>query len=472
MKTQRLTFLSLGVAALLPTVMSCTSDPNPFFTIEKVENGTAQISLNFEVAATRATDLSTADEKKITKVNVFVFNESGLLESDTIINIVSTASSIELNVTPGTKTIYAVSAKKINDLPIAEGTSIQDFENTVFPSTLNDLTLTSNGEINEFVMVGKSKTQQVYRTGKMGGIPASNIFNIEMVRLVAKTQVKLGSVNTEAFGFTKRGTSSFYVAQTCDMMRLKPNDNDVMSFESPNSGTYNYYTLSHAVKSIRISDGDFTAENCCYLSENIVKNPVSGNTSFVVLTIQLYPTNIYSYNKYSNSLTSTPNTNSNMMSFYAVGLLDRESGLADYAIDSTNKHVIVFNDKTNADDYVKSLNGGEASAMTVSQTDSPLKTIATKAGEDNTRNFETIMFNNCMVYYRINISDENGAFKVERNKFYKIMVNSIKGLGSSLEPLLRPTDPETDLSDIPTSAMVNAMFNVADWDAVDSNVDL
>ncbi|MDE5871756.1 MAG: hypothetical protein K2H22_07435, partial [Muribaculaceae bacterium] len=82
MKNFKLAFLSLTVLISLSALYSCSSDRNPFDIMLPTERNTAAISLKFDVAATRADDdnLSTDAEKVVSKVSVYVFDESDKLQ--------------------------------------------------------------------------------------------------------------------------------------------------------------------------------------------------------------------------------------------------------------------------------------------------------------------------------------------------------------------------------------------------------
>ncbi|MBD5275966.1 MAG: fimbria major subunit [Bacteroides sp.] len=464
MKKLRLACLALSAATLAPYLTSCISDRNPFDVAVVNEKETAKIRLVLDAASTRAdNDLSTDEEKIISKVNVFVFDDFGALEKIETNVSVSSESPAVLEVTPGNKTVYAVSAKSVVGSTVDVGATMTEFENVVFSSTVNDLK-TNDG----FVMIGKSGSQQVFKSMDASEIPASNIFNIELVRLLAKTQVKFDNVDASGFGF-KIGNAHYRVCQTSDKMRLKYNGTDVFeSYGKNDGGTYEGYSKGGVNDNKLVVKGAFTAADCQYVPENIVKNPVSGNTTFVILSVNLIPLSFY---EYYVELTSSANTEQNALSFYAVALVDEENGFEDFVIDPSNKHVIVFKSSADADRYINALNGGQASAITVSEAENPMKAAAAKAQDGGTRQFQKVFFTGGMAYYRINISDSEGALKVERNKFYKIAVNSIKNLGFHDLNLLRPKNPESDPGHS-TSAWIESVLTVAKWDEVDQDVDL
>ncbi|MDE6291198.1 MAG: hypothetical protein K2M16_06675, partial [Muribaculaceae bacterium] len=162
MKTYRIILFSLAAASLM-SATSCTSDKNPFdITVTPIgnESNVANIRLNLDVASTRAEDdLSTDAEKKINKVSIYVFDENNNLELFKRDISVSSDSPAEIEVTPGLKTLYVVASKTMISESISEGTTLSDFEETVFSSTIADLK-TADG----FVMVGKSEPQQVLKS--------------------------------------------------------------------------------------------------------------------------------------------------------------------------------------------------------------------------------------------------------------------------------------------------------------------
>ena len=151
--------------------------------------------------------------------------------------------------------------------------------------------------------------------------------------------------------------------------------------------------------------------------------------------------------------------------------------MADYAVDANTKHILAFKEKTDADRYCNALNGGASSAITVADTETPLSAPATRAEEQsdvNVRQFQTVTFDGGNAYYRVNVGDKDKnakEAKVERNKFYKIQINSLNTLGYHSEDMLRPKNSEQEI-DIKSSAWIETTFNVVDWDEFNQDVDL
>lgn len=472
MKKIRLTLLALGTAAILPGMMSCSSDRNPFdiTTSEVVENATIQ--LRFNVASTRAeSDLTTEDERKISKVSIYIFNESEVLEASEKDIAVEDGTVKTIEVTSGLKTVYAVTAG--SGPSVDPGSSISDFEKKLFSSKIENLK-TDDG----FVMIGKSAKQQVLKSVSENEIPASNIFTIDLVRAVAKAQVNYGELNASAFGFSV-GAPEFKACLTNDLMRVVANGYDVIEtyVDNDGDGAYNGYSLGKESDYVNAQNSGFTSDGCVYMSENIVNNPVNGNTTYLCIQIPLCPSKYYSFEEGSEYPLATEEAGIEGTTFYAVGIVDAYNGLADYVVDANTKHIITFKDKNQADRYSIALNGGDSSAITVADSETPLSAPATRAEEQSdiqVRQFQTVEFSAGNAYYRVNVGDQDKSAKdakVERNKFYKIQINSLRTLGYHTEDMLLPQNPEQDI-DIQSSAWIETTFNVVEWDEVNQDVDL
>ncbi len=381
------------------------------------------------------------------------------------------SNSVSLEVSHGLKTIYAVAAQ--SNVNPTVGMSISDYENATFPSSLDKL-MTTDG----FVMVGKSKEQQVMMSASEEDIPSSNIFDIKLVRLVAKAQVKTANIDGSSFGINF-GDASFKACQLNEKMRVVHNGSDVLDSYADNNhnGTYDNYNNRESEAYLN-AVSDFAAEGCEYMSENIVAKLLSGNTTFLSIRFATTPEKYYSYNSTDSKVEATSETPTASTTYYAVGIQDKTNGIVDYALDNSSKHILTFKNQADAAAYMNSLNSGDASAFTVSQSDSPMR-ISSRADETgNPLQFEVITFTNGYVYYRVNIAHQDtssetakSTFKVMRNKFYKVNVNSVKSLGFSTESLLRPSNPAAKL-DAQGHSWISASISIADWDEVVQNEDL
>lgn len=469
MKKIKFAAIILVVSILLPQMTSCKSDENPLDINVTTESNAATIRLRLAVEDTRAGESSTTEENEIKNVTVHVFDANHKLEITKNVNVTSDNKTVNLEVSNGLKTIYVISAK--SNVNPTVGITLENYENSIFTSTLDNLK-TDNG----FVMVGKSNEQQVMISGSGEELPASNVFDIRLTRLVAKAQVKTGSIDGSSFGISFGG-ASFKAIQTNDRMRVVHNGTDVFSsyIDSNNNGTYDNYSLRASNSYFSAVTTDYTSSGCEYMSENIVSNPVSGNTTFLSIRFSTTPEKYYTFNATNKTVEESSETPTASTTYYAVGIIDRSNGIVDYALHS-NK-IITFKAQEDADAFVNSLNNGESSTFTVSQTDNSF-TSATRAESTNVRQFETVKFDSGYAYYRVNIAhkEQEGdrtveKFKVIRNKYYKVNINSVNTLGFNSESLLRPGNPEAKL-DAEGHSWIAASISVVDWDVIEQNVDL
>lgn len=472
MKTIRLAYISLAIAALLPSINSCKSDDSPFNMSVSTASHTATIQLRLNVEDTRAGDLSTVEEKNIKKVTVHVFDEKQNLESTKSANVANGANTVNLEVTNGLKTIYVVAAK--SNVNPKVGTNLTDYENSIFNSSLSNIKTDADG----FVMIGKSAEQQVMITASNDELPLSNIFEIKLERLVAKAQVKVAKIDGSAFGITF-GTASFKAFQLNERMRVLHNGADVFDkyVDSNNNGTYDNYTLGVG-DYLNAATSDFSADGCVYMSENIVSKPLSGNTTFLGIRFATTPQKYYVFDASTSSVKTTLETPTASTTYYAVGIQDKTNGIVDYALYSGTSNIITFKNQEDAEKYMNSLNKGESSAITVSQTDKPLMAPSVTEEAATVPQFEVVKFDGGYAYYRVNIAHKESSgdsvvdkFKVMRNKFYKVNINSVNNLGFGSETLLRPANPEAVL-DAEGHSWISASISIADWEHVEQIVDL
>lgn len=490
MKKLRLVSLSLAVAALLPSVTSCSSDPSPFnWTISSENIQKATIQLNLNVEETRADGMSTAEENDIKNFSVYVFDENSELETKVDFDVLDGKKTVTLEVSHGLKTLYVVTAK--TNVNPSVGTSLTDYEKSVFNSSLSNIkpekTVSSEEEgdtkVFQYVMIGKSKEQNVMMSASQEDLPASNIFNISLVRLVAKAQVSSVDADGSGFGISMI-SASFKAFQLNERMRVLPDgtdvfDSDVSTYADSNrNGTCDNYTLG--VGNYLDAVSEFKAEGCAYLSENIVSNPLSGNTTFLAIRFATAPLKYYTFDESENSVKESEvnNASSTPVTYYAVGVQDTANGIVDYALFPGTNKIVTFKTLEDANNYKNSLNNGVSSAITVSQVDKPLQAASVTRATNDAPNFEVITFNNGFVYYRVNIAHEDSSgdsvkkkIRVMRNKFYKVNINSVNSLGFGSESLLRPSKYNAVL-DVEGRPWISVSFSVAPWEAVSQEVDL
>lgn len=433
----------LAAMSLFALLSACTSDRNPVdyinFDRSNSKDAKTYIQLSLNPSSTRADANATAQEGVITSVSIYIFNSSDILE-DVKENCDVANNQLVVETTTGVKTIYAVTANKLFDT--TANMTLQDFENMIFTSTLDKLIVD-----NKFVMAGKYMTSSLAETSSPINLPSSNKFTISLDRLVAKVQVAInGSSALTGFGSVE-DNADFSVFQTNDEMMLLSNNADLRSsfVDSNNDGTYDKYTFDNRTSYLAAKyyyatssqSATFTAENCQYMSENIVDNPKSGNTTFVGVRIRMIPRKIYGSTGASDNYNST-------ITFYTLGL-----------VKSTDKKTVV--------DYVKDDTGTVKcfSDLSYANTQLTIASLNTPSGYE----YVLCTFENGYAYYRINIKDDDkNNYNVVRNKFYKIDIKNLKKLGAPNENYLRPSNPATDLSNSSASvAAVEATLNVSDW---------
>lgn len=442
----------LLATTLLP---SCSSDPNPLgylnVTGDKSDNGKSYIQLDLNAALTRATDdrNATDDEVAISKVDIYLFNSNNVLE-DILYDVpVNDNSKVTVQITSGKKTIYAITANKILT-PKSEST-ISEFENEIFNSELSNLK-TDNG----FVMVGKSEAKDVVDTKSPINLPETNKFSISLTRLVSKVQLKSGTLTFKGFDDIHVSDMSFKAFQINKEMRLVSNGYDLQtSFtDEDNDGTYDTYS-NETDDYIAVSSG-FSPNNCQYVTENIVAKPLSGNTTFIGVRIQMTP-RILHYIK--DEMLGTVLTNTSVYdepipqngNFYVLAVNDADNNIIDFIVDNSNR-IMCFKNEESASFYKN-----EASSL--------------PKGYD----INILEYKDGYVYYRINIAEGSGdskKYKVVRNKFYKIELTGVSNFGVPSESYLRPTKADSKLDSSNLAAWSDAVFNVVTWTDDSQSVDL
>lgn len=430
----------MAAASIMLACMSpaCSSDPNPVGYLDfEGSNKDAKtfVELDFSALGTRA---STSDEAAISKVKLYIFDENDVLESISGMEEVKDSKLIA-ETTSGLKTIYAISANDILTTQAVIGMAMTDFEDLVFSSQLSDIQ-TSDG----FVMVGQSKKTEIKESKSPVNLPEGNKLSINMERLVAKVTVTTEASRIGSLGICRR---DFKVFQTNDQMRLKSNGSDISEFSTHSNGTFSGYTFD--------DNRDYTTDGSSdyqYMSENIVANPTSGNTTFVCLRAQVYASPIRSLpNIYSGINNSLPIT------FYVIGIVKSDS-----------PQTIIDYFKASGDIYYYDSEAAARAGIEFYTQNNPLP-----AGYE----YKPIMFENGYMYYRINIAEGTGdarKYQVTRNKSYKITVESISDLGAPTVEELCPADPNTELDEEESvsSAWGDATFTVVDWNSSDQTENL
>lgn len=461
---KKLTFLAfslvcLMLAGLLP---SCASDPNPIDFIRTdnySKDAKTYIHLSLNPSATRAAD------DAISKVDLYVFDTDGKLE-----NVVADISYkqnliIDLGVTTGKKTVYAITANTIfpKDKSNTElnGMTLDNFKTKSFESLVENL----NNE-DGLVMAGVGEIESLSESNSPLNIPSTNSLSITLERLLAKVEVTgtISSVND--YGFAKIDDSSFKVCQINKKMQLVPAAVSTADLEDKNekNGIYDNYE-QHGSDYVQISS---SATQPQYMSENLVENPTSGNTTFLSVKVRFTPSEVlYRYGtgfgraSYSatGSGTSVVNTG---QTFFAIGIYNDKDVLIDFVKKTNNdKEILCFRTEQACEDF---LNYGSGIGDP--------KPAALPDGYS----YKPIEYTNGYAYYRVNISDvidDVKYYRVLRNAYYKLRIGKVTSLGYTSEANLFPNNPDSNLEKEETLSIFSGVtFDLADWDEYSEDVDL
>lgn len=423
MKSLAILLLTLSAATLIlaPACADCSHYTADLDVKEEKNN----VCIRFNVASSRA---STADEEKISSVSIYVFDSNGTLESSEL-NLSPADDAVSIEASPGKKTIYAISGRQL--ISPSPDMNLADFETAPFDYSPADIKSDDT-----FAMIGSSSVT----VGKSDSDASGSNCEIIMTRLAAKVQVVFDTVpqtfkdSRNAIGIKTLTKAQFSVMQACSKMRIRSDGSDIFDFTTASNtdGSYVGYENSSAFTSAPAAASPMTQVQ--YLTENIVVNPTSGNTSFVALKLQAIPTKATIYEKNSGSFTEADFTDA--LTFYTVGVYDKTSGEADYAI--RKKKIMYFNSKDEARNYINAIKKGN-------------KTLTLTSGvADPSVVPQLFEFTDGWVYYRINIEDTdaygNKRHQVVRNKFYTLNINSINKVGVPSLAHLFPSDPTTPFS--------------------------
>lgn len=432
----------MAAASIMLACMSpaCSSDPNPVGYLDfegSNKDAKTYVELDFSALGTRA---STSDEAAISKVKLYIFDENDALESISGMEDVKDSKLIA-ETTSGQKTIYAISANDILTTQAAIGMSMTEFENLVFSSQLSDIRT-----VDGFVMVGKSEKTEIKESKSPVNLPEGNKLSIDMERLVAKVTVTTEVRMIGGLGIYRK---YFKVFQTNDRMRFKSNGSDISEFSTHSNGTFSGYTFDDNRSYTEVGSSDYQ-----YMSENIVANPTSGNTTFVCLRTQVCATPLHSKN-YMGTLDYSDNSSS--ITFFVIGI-----------VKSDDPQTVIDYFKYYNNIYYYDSEAAARAGIGLYTQDSPLP-----AGYE----YKPIKFVDGYMYYRINIAEGTGdarKYQVTRNKSYKITVESISDFGAPTVEALCPADPNTalDEEESVSSAWGDATFTVVNWDSLDQTENL
>lgn len=381
------------------------------------------------------------EETKISDLYIYIFN-GGVLETKGQITLnTDNKGTTALATTTGTKTIYAVPNYE------ATGTigSLQsDFEKQLIDAT--DI-----AEENGFFMAGKAEATLTEKTQEQA-IEEANLIQIFVARGAAKVQMQFGTnVPVKPVVNATVAEAKFTLAQQNSQMYLakltagefSPKGKTAEQKNDDQDGTYDHLTKLPQADAIKWTTGltayDNAFANSQYLAENVNEAPTTGNTSYVLVSLQVTPK---AKADDTGNVIETPLTPGT--TFYVLAKKEAASGKITFA--TKEDKILYFEHETDATTY-KTAQG----------------TIL--------NDYEVLTYTNGISYYRLNIRDIRKTaltekYAVNRNHYYKVNITEISNLGFNTAAGTIPTDPTTPLE---TQTYISADITIEAWTVVDMN---
>lgn len=382
-----------------------------------------------------------AEETKISDLYIYIFN-GGVLETKGQITLnTDNKGTTALATTTGTKTIYAVpnyNAK--GDI----GSLQSDFEKQLIAAT--DI-----AEENGFFMAGKMEATLTEKT-KEQALEDANLIKISVARDAAKVQMQFGtnvpvkpvvnaSVANAKFTLAQQNSQTYLAKLIVD--GFSPKGKSAEQFDGDNDGTYDHLMkLPTTDDELKWIDAGTTYQNTYatskYLAENVNQTPTTGNTSYVLVSLQVTP---QATADGTGNVTNTPLTTGT--TFYVLAKKDATSGKITFA--TKDDKILYFEQNADATTY--------------------------KGTQVNLNDYEVLEYTNGISYYRLNIRDIRKTaltekYAVNRNHYYKVNITEISNLGFNTAAGTIPTDPTTPLE---TQTFISADITIEAWTVVDMN---
>lgn len=397
--------------------------------------------LNQSTRAASSDPNAVTEEIKIHDLYIYIFN-GGVLETKGQITLdINNKGTTALATTTGTKTIYAVpnyNAK--GDI----GSLQSDFEKQLIDAT--DI-----AEENDFFMAGKTEATLTERTEEVAKQEA-NLIQISVARGAAKVQMQFGTnvpvkpvVNatvTNARFTLAQQNSHTYLAKLVD--GVSPKGKKAEQLDDDNDGTYDHLMkLPTTDDELKWIDARTTYQNTYatskYLAENVNQTPTTGNTSYVLVSLQVTP---QAKADGTGAVIATPLMPGT--TFYVLAKKEPTSGKITFAL--KDNQILYFEQETDATTY-KTAQG----------------TIL--------NDYEVLTYTNGISYYRLNIRDIRKTaltekYAVNRNHYYKVNITEISNLGFNTAAGTIPTEPTTPLE---TQTYISADITIEAWTVVDMN---
>lgn len=397
--------------------------------------------LNQSTRATSNDSNAVAEEIKINHLYIYIFN-GGVLETKGEISLdTDNKGTTALATTTGTKTIYAVPNYEAIG---AIGSLQSDFEKQLIDAT--DI-----AEENGFFMAGKTEATLIERTEDEAKQDV-NLIDISVARGAAKVQMQFGTnVPVKPVVNASVAEAKFSLAQQNSQMYLakltagefSPKGKTAEQKDDDQDGTYDHLTKLPQADAIKWTAGltayDNAFANSQYLAENVNQTPTTGNTSYVLVSLQVTPQATADATGNVTQPALTPGT-----TFYVLAKKELTSGKITFA--TKDDKILYFKQESDAAAY-KAAQGVDLAAYDV----------------------ET--YTNGISYYRLNIRDIRETtltkkYAVNRNHYYKVNITEISNLGFNTAAGTIPTDPTTPLE---TQTHISADITIEPWTVVDMN---
>lgn len=396
--------------------------------------------LNQSTRATSNDPNAVTEETKIHDLYIYIFNGGVLETKGQIILNADNKGTSALATTTGTKTIYAVA--NYNNAKGDIGSLQSDFEKQLIAAT--DI-----AEENGFFMAGKTEATL---TEQDKDAAIANPIAIIVARGAAKVQMQFGTnVPVKSVVNAKVANAKFTLAQQNTQMYLakliagefSPKGETAEQTDTDRDGTYDHLTkLPTTDDELKWINAGTTYQNTYadskYLAENVNEAPTTGNTSYVLVSLQVTPQATADATGNVTATPLTPNT-----TFYVLAKKDATSGKIIFA--TKDDKILYFEQNTDATTY--------------------------KDTQGNLNDYEVLEYTNGISYYRLNIRDIRKTaltekYAVNRNHYYKVNITEISNLGFNTATGTIPTDPTTPLE---TQTYISADITIETWTVVDMN---
>ena len=398
--------------------------------------------LNQSTRATSNDPNAVTEETKIHDLYIYIFN-GGVLETKGQINLnANNKGTSALATTTGTKTIYAVA--NYNKAKGDIGSLQSDFEKQLIAAT--DI-----ADENGFFMAGKTEATLTKRTEEEAKQEA-NLIQISVARGAAKVQMQFGTnvpvkpvvnatVTNARFTLAQQNSHTYLAKLIVNGFSSK--GKRVEQTDTDRDGTYDHLTklptTDDELKWINaVTTYDNAFDNSKYLAENVNENPTTGNTSYVLVSLQVTPQTKADGTGAVIATPLTPGT-----TFYVLAKKDATSGKITFA--TKDDKILYFEQNADATTY--------------------------KGTQVNLNDYEVLEYTNGISYYRLNIRDIRKTaliekYAVNRNHYYKVNITEISNLGFNTATGTIPTDPTTPLE---TQTYISADITIETWTVVDMN---